>query len=92
MTALRFFATGKPSLIGMKVLPMSADDARFWQLLRASRASPEGTRPVGARSAKPIARGPAKQEAPKSHRITQPFMFLEGDEPGWWNRILGRNK
>lgn len=32
MTALRFFSTSKPSLIGAPVQPMSKDDRNFWRI------------------------------------------------------------
>lgn len=40
MTALRIFATAKPSLIGARVEPMSQEDERFWQIIRARRRAP----------------------------------------------------
>lgn len=34
MTALRVFATARPSLTGARVLPMSEIDEQFWKLRR----------------------------------------------------------
>jgi hypothetical protein len=46
--------------------------AQRYRGLCAMRASPEGTRPVGARWPKAIARGPAKREAPNYYRPSPP--------------------
>ena len=50
---------------------------------RAMRASPEGTRPVGARSAKPIARGDAakQRQAPTPAHIT-PARITQATDAG----------
>jgi hypothetical protein len=50
MTALRIFATSRPSLIGQKLQPMSKEDAEFWRLLRNRRS--EAGPPVKLRSVK----------------------------------------
>lgn len=39
MTSLRIHKTASPSAIGAPILPMSAEDARFWHLFNARRAS-----------------------------------------------------
>lgn len=41
MTALRFFSTAKPSLVGAPVLPMSKQDEQFWQLLKERQQQKE---------------------------------------------------
>lgn len=37
MTALRFFTSTRPSLIGAPVLPMNKQDEAFWKLLSERR-------------------------------------------------------
>lgn len=34
---LRIFATGKPSMIGARVLPMTEEDREWWKLFRARK-------------------------------------------------------
>lgn len=45
MTVHRIFATAKPSDIGAKVLPMSEEDRRFWEIVNAPKRPMEQPRP-----------------------------------------------
>lgn len=44
MTALRFFATARPSLTGARVVPMDKIDSQFWKLRDARKKAEQENR------------------------------------------------
>jgi hypothetical protein len=57
MSALRIFATGRPSLIGAPVRPMSRLDAEFWRIRAERKAAAHEGRSAAASATTAIGHG-----------------------------------